>query len=697
MVVPFGPRSLVGVVCEYAKESDIAPEKRKTILRYLDADVKLPQELLELTFWLSNYYMHPIGEAVLSAIPPYFRAENPRPVSLQWIHTPEGLGLPESALKRSKRQQEFHRFLLTHGSCSSEQAKQNGFSRSAIKALIDKGLVTTASATAEPNASTLQLLKEPAKIPNEEQQQAISSVRFHTFNCSLLHGITGSGKTEVYLQLASRVLQTGKQVLVLIPEIGLSPQTVERFKQRFNAPLVELHSDISDKLRAQNWLDAASGKARIIIGTRLAALSPVHDLGLIIVDEEHDSSYKQQDALRYSARDLSIYRANKLNIPIVLGSATPSLESLNHAAEGRYQHLVIKQRAGDAKAPRYTLIDLRNTELSAGLARESLDALKHTLAQGKQAMVFLNRRGYAPVMLCHACGWMSDCMKCSTSMTLHSNPRRLHCHHCDLRQSVPKQCPSCGHPDLQIKGLGTEQIEEQLQQLLPDTRILRIDRDSTQSKTALKSSLATIKSGEACVLIGTQMLAKGHHFSNLSLVVVIDADQGFLNPDFRAMEKAGQLLIQVAGRSGRETEQGQVFLQTHRPDHPLIQILIHQGYNRFAKHLLAERELANMPPFWHCAVIRAESKRAENAKSLLEKLVEIYQRSFPPTLSTAFLGPLPSAMEKVQDRYRFQLLFKAETRAELKQILIELANELNSSALAKRVRWSIDVDPVDSV
>lgn len=698
VLVPFGSRNLVGVICKQGDTSTTPTDKLKNITRLLDAKATLPKELLQLTQWLSNYYVHPIGECVLTAIPPYFRSENTLGEDQQWVLTTEGLGLPENALKKAKRQQQILQYLLEHKHCDADQMKQHDLSTTALKALAEKGLVKQQAKSAEkqPDSTHTQLLKEAALAPTEEQQAAISAIRFHDFSCSLLHGITGSGKTEVYLQLTARALQAGKQALVLIPEIGLSPQTVQRFKNRFNVKLAELHSNISDKVRAQHWAAAASNEARIVIGTRLAALTPMPELGLIIVDEEHDSSYKQQDSVRYSARDLSIYRAKTLNIPIMLGSATPSLETLNHALQKRYQHLVMKQRTGSSTRPQFQLIDLREQALSSGLAPQSIEAIGQTLAQGKQVLVFLNRRGYAPVITCHVCGWMSDCPRCSASMTLHSKPRRLHCHHCDLQRAVPKQCPSCQHSELDIQGLGTEQVEVALKQLFQNTQVVRVDRDSTKSKTAFKQALNTVDKGEPCILIGTQMLAKGHHFSNLKLVLVVDADQGFLNPDFRAMEKAGQLLMQVAGRAGREDDKGQVLIQTHRPEHPLLQTLISKGYTQFARHLLAERDVSNMPPYWHCAMIRAESKRGENAQQLLNTLVNTYRQSFPPNPAVSLIGPLPSAMEKVQDRFRFQLLLKAESRSTLKQILQTLNTSLQQLALAKRVRWSIDVDPVDT-
>ncbi len=690
--VPFGPRELVGIVVSVHHDGHM-DTRAKPVLERLDPRASLPAHLLALCQWLADYYLHPLGEVLATATPPYLRQEQLPPQPWHWQLSTEGKGLSHEALKRSPRQQEVLRYLLDHAHCSTEQARALNLSPSAFKALEEKGLVERADTTDAPEFSTL--LNAPMLTLNEEQAQAVERVAFHRYACHLLHGITGSGKTEVYLHLAERVLRMGKQVLVLIPEIGLSPQTVQRFRQRFAAPLVELHSDISDAQRAQNWLDARDGRARIIIGTRLAALAPAPELGLILVDEEHDTAYKQQDSVRYSARDLSIYRANALNVPIVLGSATPSLETLRHALEGRYAHLVLKTRAGGATAPRIRSVDLRNQPLEAGLCPEAMQALQHCLSRKEQALVFLNRRGYAPVQMCHACGWVSTCPSCSASMTLHSKPPRLHCHHCDRRSRIATNCPQCGHHDLQAKGLGTEQLEQRLSQKFEGITTLRIDRDSTRSKQALTEALNAVHSGEPALLVGTQMLAKGHHFANLTLVIVVDADQGFHNPDFRALEKMGQLLMQVAGRAGRGEQPGEVLLQTHRPDHPLLNVLLEKGYTRFARHLLEERQYAGLPPQWHCALFRAESKRAENAEALLRFARERIEARFPPSSHYALLGPLPATMERVQDRFRYQLFVRSDQRKALRPLLQHALEEIEASALAKRVRWSLDVDPVE--
>lgn len=695
--VPFGTRqALTGVIVDISLDAQYPSAKHKSVLELIDTIPCVPEDLLKLCIWAAEYYMHPQGEAIFAAIPPYLRQNKSIPPEEVWVHTTKGLGLGEDALKRAKKQQEIHRFLLAHGKCSAADIDNHALPKSALKALSDKGLIHRIPEVFPPAQNVQQLLKQSAPELTIEQRAAIRDVHFHHFNCYLLHGITGSGKTEVYMHLVNRALEAGRQALVLIPEIGLSPQTVQRFKARFAVNIVEMHSGVSDAQRARNWLAARDGDAHIVIGTRLAAFTPMKTLGIIIVDEEHDNAYKQQETLRYSARDVSIYRAKKGNIPIMLGSATPSLESFNHARQGHYHHPILKQRAGPGKPPELVRVDLRSQKLQGGLCEYSLNAIQATIDQGGQALVFLNRRGYAPAQLCHNCGWISSCPACSASMTLHQHPPHLQCHHCGKSKNSASQCPNCGNAQLATQGVGTEQIEETLAAIFPGKKTLRIDRDSTRSKSALQSALASAHSGEASILIGTQMLAKGHHFTNLQLVVIVDADQGFLNADFRAMEKMGQLLAQVAGRCGRESEEGKVLIQSHRPDHPLLNLLTTRGYASLAKQLLQERQHAMLPPFWHCALFRAESKRAQNASDLLSFIVNIYQRKFPPNRDISLLGPMPGAMEKVQDRYRFQLLIKAKQRRQLKEILTKLLEEIDQHALSKRVRWSLDVDPIEA-
>lgn len=699
--VPFGNRQLIGIVLGTAAIEEIAhPEKLKKIIAIAPSGTGINAELIKLVRWVSDYYCHPIGECIAATIPPQLKQNLKIQQDHAWQHTTEGMGLSADALKRSPKQQEIHQHLLEHYTLHEANVKREGFSSNALKALQTKGLIEKKALdwrhlNSEFSGST-QILKEAQLELNDEQKAAVETVRLHEFACHLLHGITGSGKTEVYLQLTSKALQTGTQALILVPEIGLSPQTVERFKKRFAVEIAELHSGVSDAQRAKNWLAARCGRAKIVIGTRLSALCALENPGLIVIDEEHDASYKQQDGVRYSARDLSIVRAKLNQIPIVLGSATPSLETLRNAIEGHYNHLVLRQRATGVISPKLRCLDIRGQQLRAGLSSEAIEEIKAALSENNQILVFLNRRGFAPMQLCHSCGWVAECPSCSANLTLHQFPPRLHCHHCDWRAPVQQSCPRCHSTDLDSRGIGTEQLEGELKTLFPNNEIIRVDRDSTRSKSAFKSTFERIHSGEPAILVGTQMLAKGHHFPNLNLVVIADADQGFLNPDFRATEKMGQLLMQVAGRSGREQVQGRVLIQTHQPEHPLMQKLLAMGYTSFAKDILHERALNRLSPYWYAATFRAESKRLENVIQLLELIKASYHNHFPPSPSFYLIGPMPCAIERVQDRFRYQLKLQSQHRAELKTVTQHLVSAIEQQALSKRVRWSIDIDPIES-
>jgi primosomal protein N' (replication factor Y) len=491
------------------------------------------------------------------------------------------------------------------------------------------------------------------------------------------------------------VLEQGRQALVLVPEIGLTPQTVQRFQRRFALPVVALHSGLNDRERLDAWLQARDGQARIIIGTRSAIFTPLAQPGIIIVDEEHDSSFKQQDGFRYSARDLAVVRASNLGIPLLLGTATPSLETLNNARTGRYQHLRLTRRAGSARPPAIHLQDIRGQTLLEGFTQTTLEAIGQTVDAGNQALVFLNRRGYAPTLQCHDCGWLAECGHCDARMTVHQSPRHLHCHHCDHQRALPRRCPSCNSSKLQPLGQGTERSEEVLQQRFPHTRILRIDRDSTRNKHAMRDLLAQVHTGEPCILVGTQMLAKGHHFADVTLVVIIDADAGLFSTDFRGPERMGQLLLQVAGRAGREEKPGSVILQSHHTEHPLVQTLMREGYHAFAELILRERQITQLPPYRHLALIRAESKRPDNATEFLRVARTHAEQLLPASPHMSYLGPLPAMLERRGDRFRYQLQLNSSARKPLQTLLTQLAERLDTEALSKRVRWSIDVDPQD--
>jgi primosomal protein N' (replication factor Y) len=529
---------------------------------------------------------------------------------------------------------------------------------------------------------------------NEAQQHAVHAIQSakNSFKVFLLDGVTGSGKTEVYLQVMEETLNQNKQILVLVPEISLTPQTVERFRSRFSMPIVVLHSNLSEKVRLRAWLSAKSGDAKIVIGTRSAIFTPFANLGLLVVDEEHDVSFKQQDRFRYHARDLAIMRASLNKIPIILGSATPSLESLLNVARNRYELLSLPQRAGNAKLPEYQLLDIKRANLEEGLSTELIEAMREHLDKDNQVILFLNRRGYAPVLYCTQCAFIVECKRCDARMVYHRSPPRLQCHHCDARSKIPTLCAKCNEASLQPIGFGTQRLEQTLSKYFRDIPIIRVDRDSTKNKGAMENLLEEIHKNSKAILIGTQMLAKGHHFPKVTLVGIVDADGGLFSSDFRAAEQMGQLLMQVSGRAGRVDKPGTVIIQTRHKDHELLQLLIHQGYQAFAKTLLREREISVLPPFSYFAVFRAESYSVQNAQSFLKAIKEML-----PVASESFslLGPVSALMAKRKGLYCQHLLVKTHKRSVLQQALKAILHQLENLAASYSVKWILDVDPYE--
>lgn len=532
-------------------------------------------------------------------------------------------------------------------------------------------------------------------ILNAEQSSALQAIldAENKFNVFLIDGVTGSGKTEVYLHAIDHMLQAGKQTLVLVPEISLTPQTIERFRARFPVPIAALHSSLSDGERLRAWLDALSGEARIVIGTRSAIFTPFQRLGLIIVDEEHDPSFKQQDRFRYHARDMAVMRANQNNIPIVLGSATPSLESLLNAERGRYQLLNLSARAGGAVMPTFEIIDVRKKKMEEGLSEELMHAMRTQLTAGNQVMLFLNRRGFAPVLFCGQCGWIAGCKRCDARLVYHRSPQELRCHHCDARMKLPKTCEDCGDPNIEPVGLGTQRVEEILHQHFPEIPVIRVDRDSIKGKDALDELLTQIHQEQPSILLGTQMLAKGHHFPQVTLVGIIDADSGLFSADFRAAEQMGQLLMQVSGRAGRAEKPGRVLIQTRCPDHPHLQKLIHEGYPAFARELMSERAQFLLPPYSYFAVFRAEAYSSKIAEHFLDKIKAI---GMSISHAVSILGPVPATMSKKKGLHCQHLLVKADKRNVLQSYLALMLQKLEELPGKNAVKWVLDVDPVDS-
>lgn len=688
--VPFGSRRMVGLVTR-AGSGDIPGERTlRAIDQVVDDEPLVPAELLALACWAADYYQHPPGEALASILPSLLKRGDPCPEARawQWQLSVRGRGLPADAFPRAPRRRQLVE-LLRDAPQAAAALQAAGISMAIVRALEERGLIERRLIRADFTARGPLLAERPPE-PHADQQQALAALELDRYQTYLLYGDTGTGKTEIYLRAIERVLRLGRQALVLVPEIALTPQTLARFEARFGCPVAVLHSGLGEVERARTWMAARDGAIGVLIGTRSAAFAPLRAPGIIIVDEEHDLSYKQQDGFRYSARDVAVVRARSAGIPLLLGSATPSLESLHNAARGRYRTLRLTQRTGAASAPRWELIDLRRAGLREGLSAPALEAISDTLAAGRQALVFLNRRGYATALLCHDCAWIGGCPHCETRLTVHLAAARMICHHCGHHRPLPARCPDCGSGHLQQLGQGTERAESTLRELFPQAPVLRIDRDSTRGRRSLEAKLARINSGGPGILVGTQMLAKGHHFPDLDLAVILNADDGLMSPDFRGSERLGQLLTQVAGRAGRGDRPGRVLVQSHYCDHPLLRVLVESGYGAFAERLLHERAAAGMPPHSALALLRAEARVAPQAEALL-----VRARRIGESLSTRvrFLGPLPAPLEKRGGRYRFLLSLGCSHRGPLQELLATLATRLESLPEARQVRWSLDADP----
>ena len=696
VLVPFGSQKRVGIVVDLPASSDVAKEKLKPIIDVLDTESLFNSTTWDWLAWSANYYRAALGDVLFQALPVKLRngesaVKNDRTF---WRITELGKQALESGeLKRAKKQIEALSLLLTQ-----DLEKGNNEISSAIwsalkgKDYVEEIIVPTEQKSWQQALGDNPLVNLDNRLTlNKQQALAFSQLLFQEgFNVWLLEGVTGSGKTEIYLQYIEEILKKGKQVLVLVPEIGLTPQTVRRFQARFNVEIDVLHSNLNDTQRLNVWERARTGQSAIVIGTRSALFTQFSDLGLIILDEEHDASFKQQDGWRYHARDLGIVLAQKLNIPILLGSATPSLESVNNVQNGKYHHLVLSKRAGNATALRQFVIDLKHQRIQNGLSEPLLQRMQEHLEKGNQVLLFLNRRGFAPVLLCHECGWIDECHHCEKPYTYHQHQRVLRCHHCGAQKTVPMQCGHCGSTHLVTTGLGTEQLEETLKARFPQYNIARIDRDSTARKGKLEGYLEDIQQGKSQILIGTQMLAKGHHFPNVTLVALVNVDNALFSLDFRAEERLAQLYVQVAGRSGRAEKQGEVVLQTHYPDHPLLTTLLEKGYQAFAEETLKLRHNMGLPPFSFQALFKAQCRHSEEAENALSQLASFFYEQKIEGLQV--LGPIPAPFSKKAGQYRWQLLLQHASRKQLQAALSRYSPELIKSS---QVRLILDVDPLD--
>ena len=689
VLVPFGRRTMVGVIVAVAANSELPLAKLARIISYPDGDqAALTDETLDLLKWCWRYYKHPPGEVVFNALPPLLRKADGAipPPQVQYSLTASGEARLQEPPGRIKAQ---YRLLeeIRQGAVTDSQLRAVSPAwRKTLGRLLEQDWVQPETQRPAP------LNTCPGPVLLDEQQAAADAISaaLGDFHCHLLDGVTGSGKTEVYLRVLEQVLRRGGQALLLVPEISLTPQLVGRFRQRLGFEPVVTHSGLSEGRRLKAWAMAKSGLARLVIGTRSALFLPMPELQMIILDEEHDASFKQQDGFRYSTRDVAVKRAAGLGIPVVLGTATPSLETFNNAVVGRYRWHRLRRRATGAAEPRWRVLDLCQQPVKGGLSGIAMEAIGATLEKREQVLVFLNRRGYAPVMLCHECGWHAACRRCDANLTWHRADRRLLCHHCSSGMPVPVMCPQCGADALQSAGEGTEQLEQMLAAAWPETPLLRFDRDSVRKKGEFDRLAEQVKAGESCILVGTQMLAKGHHFPQVTLVVIVNLDQALYSADFRALERMGQLMVQVAGRAGRDQLPGEVILQTHYPRHEALLTLLESGYEAFATELNADRQAACLPPFSYQALLRSDAHHKEDVRAFLNQAKQLF-----PSGGATVYGPFPAMMERRSGRIRWYLLAQADTRKSLHRQLDGWVAKLKKLPAARKVRWAVDVDPQD--
>ena len=694
--VPFGRQKLVGVITAVVSQSQIAPSKLRAALEILDERAVLDPVTFELLQWAADYYHHPVGEVFAAALPVSLRQGLPAIETRErWSLTELGSGeWRQPTDKRAPQQRALLQWIGERGAVSADEVSED-FKSTHLKSLAKRGWISAITSPAEPQTP----LEAVDLAPNElaltpAQAEAVKAIlsSLSKFAVHLLYGVTGSGKTEVYLRAISAAIAADGQALVLVPEIALTPQLVDRFRRRFSAGVVALHSALSDAERRDAWRAAHSGRARIVIGTRSAIFTSMPRLALVVVDEEHDPSYKQQEGFRYSARDLAVMRARGAGVPVILGSATPSLETLENALSGRYAKHLLPQRPGAAQPPRMLLVDLRRHAAEQGVSTPALQAIGQHLKAGGQVIVFLNRRGYAPSLFCNSCGWIAPCAHCDARMTLHRRAQQLRCHHCGAHAEIPSVCGQCRQALLPV-GQGTERVEETLSRFFPEAPLARLDRDTASARGAVEGVLERVHSGEARILVGTQMLTKGHHFPDVSLVVILDADQGLFASDFRATERLAQTITQVAGRAGRESRPGEVIIQTEFPEHPLLTRLIAEGYESFAASALEERREASWPPYSRLAMLRGELKDRARLDEWLRAAAHVGWGL--NEAGVRILGPASALLARRADYFRAHLLVETAARATLQRFLSRWLPLVENLPGGQGLRWSIDVDPLE--
>jgi len=691
--VPFGKASIrTGVLVRTANTSDLPAGKLKKILSIIDEEPLFSPIEFKLIKWASNYYHHSLGEVIFNALPVLLRQGKAASRKIEFVYrlAPDKYEIDSKELKRARVQKEIIDILRSRPEGVSHHFFSTRRWSRPLNILLSKGYIYRQEID---HCHEIQPINGSGFSMNPEQEKAVDQIRNagDRYGCFLMEGVTGSGKTEVYIETIKHYLKKGLQSLILVPEIGLTPQLANLFKTKLDARTIILHSGLSDGERLQAWLQARDGLAGVVLGTRSAIWTPLKNPGVIIIDEEHDMSYKQSDGFRYSARDVAIMRGKMNNIPVVLGSATPSLESLFNAVSKKYNHIKLKKRAGGALHPATTIIDLRAQKMVGAFSTSILSAISAELEQGHQILLFLNKRGYSPVIMCHNCGWTGQCKRCNVHFTYHKQDNKLSCHHCGAQTKKPDQCPECNTDGLLQVGHGTERLTETLAGVFPQARMMRIDRDSTRRKGAMEKMFNVIKSGAVDILIGTQMLAKGHDFPNLNMVGILDADRGLFSTDFRAGEHMAQLIVQVSGRAGRSSDKGRVFIQTHYPDHPLLRSLVESGYQTFARKVLQERKQVELPPYSHQVLLRSEDYRKENNEEFLDKAKSMLGE----IAGIELYGPFPAPLEQKAGRLRYQLLLQSVDRNLLLNSITPWVLALEALPISKKVRWSIDVDPLD--
>jgi len=700
--VPLSNSVVVALVVETNIESEF--KNLKEVVEILDDDPLIDDEMMTLLNWASNYYFYPLGEVLFHALPVALRKGKQKPKLRIWQASRIGQTFNLDDLKRAPKQQSLLK-LLQKGEIGEQYLNdQLGKTwRNILKQLDKKELVTFREVDTD-----FQILKNSEQPPKkiqltltDEQQQSVQSIGeyFKEKNPKpiLLHGITGSGKTEVYLRVIEPILALDKQVLVLVPEIGLTPQLLRRFKEHFpQYSTAIMHSGLAEGERLRLWMGAKSGTIDIIIGTRSAIFTPMNNLGVILIDEEHDASFKQQEGFLYQGRDMAIKRAYDLSVPVLLGSATPSLESLQNVNQGRYHYLRLASRPGTSKRPEMVVQDIRALPLEAGISSLLMSEIRTHIQNNNQVMVFLNRRGFSPVLMCPACGWHASCNHCEMGMTYHASAHKVICHHCGVEEFIKSTCPDCHSDKLTTQGQGTERIEQALKTHFPETPVIRIDRDSTSKKGSLEKKLQQVNKGDPVILIGTQMLTKGHDFPKLTLVGILDVDQALFSTDYRAQERLAQQVLQVSGRAGRGEQKGRVVLQTSQPEHPLLISLLSKGYLQVSKEILNERKLWHYPPFGAQALIRVSADKESAGMNFLNKLVgQLQLESGGFNQGVELLGPIPSPLAKRAGRFRSQLLISSEQRGQLHAMIKRILPKLIKYRRTGGVRWIIDIDPMD--